>query len=100
MLEPLAAQQVVLLEQPLAPDLDPTQDTAGFAALHPHCPMALVADESCWDLEDLLRLAPVVDGVNLKLLKVRGAQSGLAHCPSGAEEGLDLMVGANSDSSC
>ena len=69
MLEPLAAHRVVLLEQPLAPDLDPTQDTAGFAALHPHCPMALVADESCWDLDDLLRLAPVVDGVNLKLLK-------------------------------
>ena len=67
---------MVLLEQPLAPDLapdlEPTQDTAGFAALHPHCPMALVADESCWDLEDLLRLAPVVDGVNLKLLKTGG----------------------------
>ena len=43
MLEPLAAHQVLLLEQPLAPDLDPTQDKAGFAALHPHCPMALVA---------------------------------------------------------
>ena len=43
MLKPLAAHQVVVLEQPLAPDLDPTEDTAGFAALHPHCPMALVA---------------------------------------------------------
>ena len=99
MLEPLAAHQVVLLEQPLAPDLDPTQDTAGFAALHPHCPMALVADESCWDLEDLLRLAPVVDGVNLKLLKTGGLSQALLMAQVAQRKGLDLMVGCYSDSS-
>ncbi|WP_038557311.1 dipeptide epimerase [Synechococcus sp. KORDI-52] len=99
MLEPLASHQVVLLEQPLAPDLDPTQDTAGFAALHPHCPMPLVADESCWDLEDLLRLAPVVDGVNLKLLKTGGLSQALLMARLAQRKGLDLMVGCYSDSS-
>ena len=99
MLEPLATHQVVLLEQPLAPDLDPACDTAGFAALHPHCPMPLVADESCWDLEDLLRLAPVVDGVNLKLLKTGGLSQALLMAQVAQQKGLDLMVGCYSDSS-
>ena len=99
MLEPLATHQVVLLEQPLAPDLDPACDTAGFAALHPHCPMPLVADESCWDLEDLLRLAPVVDGVNLKLLKTGGLSQALLMAQVAQRKGLDLMVGCYSDSS-
>ena len=89
----------MLLEQPLAPDLDPTQDTAGFAALHPHCPMPLVADESCWDLDDLLRLAPVVDGVNLKLLKTGGLSQSLLMAQVAQKKGLDLMVGCYSDSS-
>ena len=99
MLEPLASHQVVLLEQPLAPDLDPSRDTAGFAALHPHCPMPLVADESCWDFEDLLRLAPVVDGVNLKLLKTGGLSQALLMAQVAQRKGLDLMVGCYSDSS-
>ena len=99
MLEPLASHQVVLLEQPLAPDLDPVRDTAGFAALHPHCPMPLVADESCWDFEDLLRLAPVVDGVNLKLLKTGGLSQALLMAQVAQRKGLDLMVGCYSDSS-
>ena len=99
MLEPLSAHRVVLLEQPLAPDLDPTQDKAGFAARHPHCPMALVADESCWDLDDLLRLAPVVDGVNLKLLKTGGLSQALLMAQVAQTKGLDLMVGCYSDSS-
>ncbi len=99
MLESLASFKVVLLEQPLAPDLDPARDTAGFMQLHPHCPMPLVADESCWDLEDLLRLAPVVDGVNLKLLKTGGLTQALLMAQVAQRKGLDLMVGCYSDSS-
>ena len=99
MLEPLASHRVVLLEQPLAPNLDPTQDAAGFAALHPHCPMSLVADESCWDLDDLLRLAPVVDGVNIKLLKSGGLSQALLMAQVAQRMGLDLMAGCYSDSS-
>ena len=68
---------MVLLEQPLVPHADPDLDTEGFAALQSDCPMPLVADESCWDMEDLLRLAPVVDGVNLKLLKTGGLSPAL-----------------------
>jgi len=89
---------VVLLEQPLPAVLDPDLDTQGFAALHGDCPMPLVADESCWDLEDLLRLAPHVDGVNLKLLKTGGLSEALLMAQVARRLGLDLMVGCYSDS--
>ena len=99
MLQPLQAHGVVLLEQPLAPQSDPQRDRQGFADLHPHCPMPLVADESCWDLQDLLRLADVVDGVNLKLLKTGGLGPALLMARVAAALGLELMVGCYSDSS-
>jgi L-alanine-DL-glutamate epimerase-like enolase superfamily enzyme len=94
----LAQQGVVLVEQPLAPQLDAEADTAGFAALDLHCPIALVADESCWNLDDLLRLAPHVDGVNLKLLKSGGLSEALLMAQTARRLGLDLMLGCYSDS--
>ena len=94
----LVGHGVVLLEQPLAPHPDPDLDTAGFAALKPNCPIPLVADESCWDLQDLLRLAPHVDGVNLKLLKTGGLSPALLMARVARQLGLSLMVGCYSDS--
>ena len=82
----------------MAPDADSSRDLQGFAALHPDCPMPLVADESCWDLKDLLRLAPVVDGVNLKLLKTGGLSQALLMAQVAQRLDLDLMVGCYSDS--
>ena len=98
MLPALEKQNVVLLEQPLQPRLNPEVDTAGFAALHPHCSMSLVADESCWDLSDLLRLAPHVDGVNLKLLKSGGLSQAWLMALVARNLGLSLMLGCYSDS--
>tara|TARA_Y100000766_G_scaffold132303_1_gene113789 strand:+ start:419 stop:1507 length:1089 start_codon:yes stop_codon:yes gene_type:complete len=94
----LVAADVVLLEQPVAASLDPQEDLRGFAALREHCSMPLVADESCWELEDLLRLAPHVDGVNLKLLKTGGLTEALLMAKVAARLDLDLMVGCYSDS--
>jgi L-alanine-DL-glutamate epimerase-like enolase superfamily enzyme len=89
----------VLLEQPLAPQSDPDADTAGFAALKPHCPLPLVADESCWDRRDLARLAPHVDGINIKLLKCGGLGEGLAMAREARARGLRVMVGCYGDGS-
>ena len=97
MLEPLERAGVVLLEQPLAPLLDPQLDTAGFAALHGLCPLPLVADESCWQLADLLRLAPHVDGINIKLLKSGGLSEALLLAQTARRLGLGVMVGCYSD---
>ena len=99
MLEPLERAGVVLLEQPLAPLLDPQLDTAGFAALHGLCPLPLVADESCWQLADLLRLAPHVDGINIKLLKSGGLAEALLMARAAQRLGLAVMLGCYGDGS-
>lgn len=97
MLDPLERAGVVLLEQPLAPLLDPELDMAGFEALELDCPMPLVADESCWNLADLVRLAPYVDGINIKLLKSGGLGEALLMAQAAQRLGLGVMVGCYSD---
>jgi len=92
----LAERGVVLVEQPLPARPGDEQD---FAALQGLAPIALVADESCWTLEDLLRLAPHVQGVNLKLLKTGGLGEALLMARTARRLGLKLMLGCYSDSS-
>ncbi len=98
MMECLQVHGVELLEQPLPPLLDPEADAAGFAALELDCPLTLVADESCWDLSDVVRLAPFVDGVNIKLLKSGGLAEALLMARAARRLGLGVMVGCYSDS--
>jgi len=94
----LAETGVVLVEQPLPPLLDPEADAAQFAALELDCPIALVADESCWNLADVVRLAPYVDGINIKLLKSGGLSEALLMARAARRLGLEVMVGCYSDS--
>jgi len=94
----LAGRNVVLLEQPLAAQLDPDADAAAFAALDLDCPIPLLADESCWNLADLLRLAPFVDGVNIKLLKSGGLSEARLMADAAQRLGLEVMLGCYSDS--
>jgi L-alanine-DL-glutamate epimerase-like enolase superfamily enzyme len=91
----LAERGVVLVEQPLPAAVD---DGPAFADLCGRAPLALVADESCWDLTDLLRLAPHVDGVNLKLLKTGGLTDALLMARTARRMGVRLMLGCYSDS--
>ncbi|MEB3322354.1 MAG: enolase C-terminal domain-like protein, partial [Synechococcaceae cyanobacterium] len=94
----LAGEGVVLLEQPLPPLEDPEADSASFAALDLDCPIPLVADESCRDLDDVVRLAPYVDGVNIKLLKCGGLEEALLMARVARRLGLGVMLGCYSDS--
>ena len=93
----LEQRGVVLVEQPLPPRLDAAADTAGFAALQGLAPMPVVADESCWNLDDLLRLAPHVDGINIKLVKCGGLGPGLLMARTARRLGLGVMLGCYSD---
>ena len=93
----LAERGVVLVEQPLPPQADAAADTAGFAALRGLAPIPVVADESCWDLPDLVRLAPVVDGINIKLVKCAGLGPGLLMARTARRLGLGVMLGCYSD---
>jgi len=94
----LLEAQVVLLEQPLPAQLDPEADCEAFAGIDLDCPVPLVADESCWTLHDVIRLAPYVDGVNIKLLKSGGLSEALLMAHSARRLGLELMLGCYSDS--
>jgi L-alanine-DL-glutamate epimerase-like enolase superfamily enzyme len=94
----LAEQGVALVEQPMAALDDPEADSASFAALELDCPIVLVADESCWDLRDVVRLAPYVDGVNIKLLKSGGLSEALLMAESARRLGIGVMLGCYSDS--
>lgn len=93
----LAEYGVVLVEQPLAPLADAAADTAGFAALQGLAPIPVVADESCWDLVDLLRLAPHVQGINIKLVKCGGLSEGRLMAHTARRLGLGVMLGCYSD---
>ena len=93
----LADQGVVLVEQPLAPQRDAAADTVGFAALQGLAPIPVVADESCWDLGDLMRLAPHVQGINIKLVKCGGLSEGLLMARTARRLGLGVMLGCYSD---
>jgi L-alanine-DL-glutamate epimerase-like enolase superfamily enzyme len=95
MLPWLAQRGVVLVEQPLAAAPD---DGAGFAALQGLAPLPLVADESCWGVEDLLRLAPHVQGINIKLLKCGGLAEAWLMARLARRLGVRLMLGCYSDS--
>jgi L-alanine-DL-glutamate epimerase-like enolase superfamily enzyme len=59
--------------------------------------MPLLADESCWRLEDLVRLAPYVDGVNIKLLKSGGLAEALLMAQAAQRLGLAVMLGCYGD---
>jgi L-alanine-DL-glutamate epimerase-like enolase superfamily enzyme len=94
----LAEREVVLIEQPLAPRPDPEEDAESFACLELDCPIPLVADESCWDLADLIRLAPYVDGINIKLLKSGGVGEAQLMARLASRLGVGVMLGCYSDS--
>jgi len=82
----LATLGVVLIEQPLPPEAD--AELAGIARDIPIC-----ADESLHDAEDLARIAPLFDFVNIKLDKTGGLTAALTLATSAEAAGLRLMVG-------
>ena len=98
----LVEMGVTLLEQPL-----PSEDLAGYRALHeqlpahlpPHAVLPVIADESCRRLADLERLVGAVDGVNLKLSKCGGLQEAAAMIRTARQAGLQVMVGCFIESS-
>ena len=57
-----------------------------------------MADESCWNLADVVRLAPYVDGINIKLLKSGGLAEALLMARAARRLGLEVMLGCYSDS--
>jgi L-alanine-DL-glutamate epimerase-like enolase superfamily enzyme len=88
MLPVLEEVGVTLLEQPLPPhDLD------GLRLVRQHATMPLVADESCIGATDVARLAGVVDGVNLKLMKCGSLREAHRIIAAARAHGMFVMAG-------
>lgn len=82
----LAARGVSMIEQPLPVGQD--DQLEGL-----HLPIPIYADESCHTRADLARIAPLYDGINIKLDKTGGLTEALALARAAADLGLGLMVG-------
>ncbi|TVQ43834.1 MAG: dipeptide epimerase [Gloeocapsa sp. DLM2.Bin57] len=90
----LANQGVEYLEQPLS-----TKDESDLAKLHQESPLPIFVDESCCNSTDLLRLAPYIDGVNLKLMKTGGLTEIMNMIQIAKTLDKQIMYGCYSDSS-
>ncbi|NJL48132.1 MAG: dipeptide epimerase [Leptolyngbyaceae cyanobacterium SM2_5_2] len=90
----LSDRRVTHLEQPL-----PVAEEASLASLRVQSPLPIFVDESCFDSRDIPRLAPLVDGINIKLMKAGGLTEALRMIHTARAWGLQVMFGCYSDSS-
>ncbi len=85
----LAELGVEFVEQPL-----PEGDLDGLAAIkRAKIGLPIVADESVRTAADVVKLAPYVDGVNVKLMKTGGIAGALATIHTARSCGLRIMLG-------
>jgi L-alanine-DL-glutamate epimerase-like enolase superfamily enzyme len=90
----LADRGVRHLEQPLSVEAE-----GDFAALYARSPLPIFADESCFTALDIPRLAPVVHGINIKLMKAGGLSEVLRMIHAAQSHNLQIMYGCYADSS-
>ncbi|MDY7013536.1 MAG: dipeptide epimerase [Cyanobacteriota bacterium] len=94
MSEWLAERGVKYIEQPL-----PVGEEAKLARVSARSPVPIFVDESCFNSQDIPRLAGCVSGVNLKLMKAGGLTEVLRAVRIAKACGLQVMYGCYSDSS-
>lgn len=90
----LAARGVEFVEQPLPVALDER-----LPALFADRPLPLILDESCNVAADVPRLAPMCDGVSLKLMKCGGPTEARRLIATARAHGLTTMIGCMGESS-
>jgi L-alanine-DL-glutamate epimerase-like enolase superfamily enzyme len=90
----LAEFTIEFVEQPVAPS-----DLAGLKFVREHVPLPIIADESCITVEDILRVAECVDGINIKLMKCGGLNHALKMIHVARAYNLSVMIGCMIESS-
>ena len=90
----LEAYGVEFVEQPLA-----ASDIEGLRLVREHTNLPIFADESCVTLEDVPRMAGVVDGINIKLMKCGGISQALKMIATARAHHLQVMLGCMIESS-
>ncbi|MEZ4967090.1 MAG: dipeptide epimerase [Saprospiraceae bacterium] len=91
----LAEQNVCLIEQPT-----PKDDLDAAAWIAERSPLPVIADESFQRLQALDRVKEAFHGVNIKLMKCTGLGEGLRIVRAAREQGLKVMIGCMTESSC
>jgi L-alanine-DL-glutamate epimerase-like enolase superfamily enzyme len=90
----LAERDVEYVEQPLHQDQED-----GLRFLFQNRPLPIFVDESCNVATDIVRVAPNVDGVNIKLMKCGGITEAVRMVAVARAFGLKTMIGCMSESS-
>jgi L-alanine-DL-glutamate epimerase-like enolase superfamily enzyme len=95
MIEWLAPQQVLFIEQPLAKD---NLEDAHW--LFERSPLPLFADESVQRLKDVDRMKDCFHGINIKLMKCTGIHEAHKIIERARELELKILIGCMSETSC
>ena len=93
-IEQLAPFGIEFVEQPVAAD-----DLAGLRFVRERSPLPIIADESCFTLADVPRLADCCDGINIKLAKCGGITNALKLIAAARAHSLKVMLGCMVSSS-
>ncbi len=89
----LAQLGIKYIEQPL-----PVGDEEKLKLLRLKSPLPIFVDESCFNSSDIPRLAELVDGINIKLMKAGGLTEVLKMIHTARACNLQVMFGCYSDS--
>jgi L-alanine-DL-glutamate epimerase-like enolase superfamily enzyme len=84
---------VEFIEQPLPPD-----DWKGQQRLFEHCPLPIIADESCQKEEDVEKCQGYFHGINIKLMKCGGLTPARRMIANARSLGMKVMVGCMTES--
>lgn len=87
---------IELVEQPV-----PRFDFDGLKYVRDHSPVPIMADESCWDAKDALKLAQhhAVDLINIKLMKCGGLYEARKIVSICEASGIEVMLGCMAEES-
>jgi len=95
MIEWLADQNVLLIEQPM-----PKSQKEDMAWLKERSSLPLIADESVKRLSDIKAAAALFHGINIKLMKCTGLNEARAMITEARNLGLKIMLGCMTETSC
>lgn len=93
-LESFPRDKVEFVEQPLSPE-----NPDDWRRLREHSPYPLIMDESVATAEDVRRVAPYVDGVNIKIQKSGRLETAVAAMREAKFRGMKVMLGCMIESS-
>lgn len=88
-------QGVQMVEQPM-----PKTQLDDLAWLTQHSPLPIIADESVQRLKDLPLIQGAFSGINIKLMKSTGIREALQMMAYARAQGMHLMIGCMTETSC